>query len=98
MAQMNAWCGGTWSTADYTQTLSAWFLPERDAYSILNPWPDRESAQLRIINADGREVVHTELRAQQTLSISRQTLVPGVYTAIIVSASGRSMHRFIHCE
>lgn len=98
MAQMNAWCGGTWSTVDYTQSLAPWFLPERDAYSILNPWPDRGTAQLRIINADGREVVHLELRAQQTLTISRQTLKSGVYTAIIVSASGRSIHRFIHCE
>ena len=98
MSQMNAWCGGYWSTPEYTQTSQNWFIPGREAYFILNPFPKKDLTQVMIINTEGRVVFQSGLHGQESLSINRLSLTPGVYTAMVVSNSGRSIHKFIHVE
>jgi serine protease len=98
MSQMNAWCGNYWGTPEYTQSSQNWFLPAQDTYLILNPFPQQNGVQVQLISSAGRMVYQSTLQSGQMLSLNRKMLPPGVYTAMAVSNSGRSIHKFIHLE
>ncbi|MBU6325526.1 MAG: S8 family serine peptidase, partial [Bacteroidetes bacterium] len=90
MSQMNAWCGGTWSTKE-TRITELSILNDGNTLFLTAP----AAGQLSIYLSDGRLFRSYRVYAGQTLEMDATEWPTGVFIASFESATLRGYSRFV---